>query len=204
MAQTESQLASRQRQQQERRQRQRAARDGPSATAASPESYWNEEQIEEMLGEMTGRPAGWPFLPALNAAVPVAMNATSPEVFAAERAVLGQFFEGEPAEGPAEGEPPQHFWMRSPLVREMHSQAPLFRSSEPLPRWRTMRREPQPSGLLAQGDFLPPWLRAFVVGWWEYHPGWGTTMPPPVQTDPSTWRGVSPRPKPASSPPPVP
>ena len=42
----------------------------------------------------------------------------------------------------------------------------------------------------AAGDFVAPELRAYVVGFMEYQPGWGTTMPPPIRRDPSTWRCI--------------
>ena len=64
-----------------------------------------------------------------------------------------------------------------------------MREQADLPRWRVPRRKPE-TIFHVRGDFISPEYRAYVVSQWEYHPGWGTTMPPPIKSERSTWHGV--------------
>jgi hypothetical protein len=129
---------------------------------------------------------------ATNAAVDVVgKDADDRTVFAAEMDAFG------PTMLLPNRADPCHWWFASAFV----AKAAEYAAARPLPRWRTVRREPETleSGtgesrhimlMPRPGDFIDPCYRAYAVWLWEYQPGWGTTAPPPTQSDRSTWRGL--------------
>ena len=156
--------------------------DGTSATVTFPHFAPSmcESDLIEMIGGM--------FSLSANAAIPGVDDAARPfpDVLRSEFEAFGKdqhMMWTDTATG--EQRP---WWFSSRVVRLAYEDAMIEAAASSCPMWRTTRRS---SRFMIESDFMVPVpLRAYVVRFWEYHPSWGTTAPPPTQMDPSTWRGM--------------